>query len=146
MSAQSDLSLPGPTVIAEDAYWTMRVNDNQATLGRVFFALKRPETDALNLTADEHAALWRFLTDAKSALTTLFAPDHFNYMALMNLTPQVHWHIFPRYQLPREFAGQTFTDGEWGGHYNPARTVTLDDATQGALVAALLSAMAGRRP
>lgn len=143
MSGQSELSLPGPTVIAEDAYWTMRVNDNQATLGRVFFALKRPETDALNLTADEQTALWNGLTRAKSALTTLFAPDHFNYMALMNLTPQVHWHIFPRYQSPREFAGQTFTDDEWGGHYNPDRTVTLDDATRDSLVSALRQSLVG---
>lgn len=124
-------------VVTENDHWTMVVNENQATLGRVFFALKRHETDVAALTADERESLWALLTQAKNALVNLFAPDHFNYMFLMNLDPHAHFHCFPRYAAPREFAGQTWTDDQYGGHYDPAQTRPLDDATRDSLVMAL---------
>ena len=128
-------------VVAENLYWTMAVNENQATLGRVFFALKRHETDVTALTPDEVVSLWQFLAAGKAALGTLFAPDHFNYMALMNIDPHVHFHLFPRYQTPREFMGETWTDDQYGGHYDPAQTRPLDDATREALILSLRSAL-----
>ena len=124
-------------VVLDNAHWTMAVNENQATLGRVFFALKRHETDVTALSADERESLWRFLAEAKEALAALFAPDHFNYMFLMNLDPHVHMHIFPRYAAAREFAGQSFADSRYGDHYDPAEGRPLDDSTREALVSAL---------
>src|SRR5437763_1392611 len=43
----------------------------------------------------------------------------------MNIDRQVHFHILPRYKGRREFAGGTFVDPEFGGHYGigPARTL-----------------------
>ena len=124
-------------VVRDNDHWTMAVNENQATLGRVFFALKRHETDVTALTPDEQESLWRFLKKAKDALMALFAPDHFNYLFHMNLDPHCHMHIYPRYAAPREFAGQTFPDTHYGGHYDPDETHPLDDATRDALVTAL---------
>ena len=129
---------PDPAyAVAENDHWVMALNKNQATLGRVFFALKRHETDVTALTEDERETLWRFLSEGKNALTALFAPDHFNYMFLMNVDPHVHMHIFPRYQGGREFAGQTWTDDRYGDHYDPTQTRPLDDSTRDALAAAL---------
>jgi diadenosine tetraphosphate (Ap4A) HIT family hydrolase len=135
----SDCSLCHLTrgVVLDNDYWTLVLNENQATLGRVFFALKRHETDITALTADEVASLWTFLGEAKAALTALFAPDHFNYMFLMNLTPHVHFHIFPRYASEREFAEHLWADSRFGDHYDPDETRTIDHATRDALIAAL---------
>ena len=132
-------SLCPPTrgVVRESAHWTLVLNENQATVGRVFFALRRHETDIAALTPAEVAELWALVGAAKAALTALFAPDHFNYMFLMNLTPHVHFHIFPRYAAPREFGGQTYTDTRYGDHYDPAETRRADDATLDALASAL---------
>ena len=127
-------------VLAND-FWTLVLNDNQATLGRVFFALNRHETDIAALTDAEVLSLWAFIREAKAALSALFAPDHFNYMFLMNLTPHVHFHIFPRYAEARELAGQTFTDTRYGDHYDPAESRALDAETEEALVAALRRAL-----
>lgn len=136
-------SLCPPTrgVVRESDFWTLVVNDNGATLGRVFLALRRHETDLTALTPDEAIALWALLAETKAALSALFAPDHFNYMALMNLTAHVHVHLFPRYAQPREFAGQTWADSNFGGHYDPDESRPLDDATLGALVSALRGAL-----
>lgn len=134
-----DCFLCPPTrgVVLDNDYWTLVLNENQATLGRVFFALKRHEIDIAALTPDEVASLWAFLRETKVALTALFAPDHFNYMFLMNLTPHAHFHIFPRYQTSREFANQSWTDSRYGDHYDPDETHAVDDSTRDALMAAL---------
>jgi diadenosine tetraphosphate (Ap4A) HIT family hydrolase len=130
-----------PYVVLDNTYWTLILNDNQATLGRVFFYLKRAETDVAALTPDERESLWAFLAETKQALTTLFAPDHFNYMFLMNLDAHVHMHVYPRYAQPREFAGQTFTDDHFGGHYDPQQNRPIDAVTRDSLLAALRHAM-----
>ncbi len=134
-----DCTLCPPTrgVILENEHWTLVLNENQATLGRVFFALHRHETDIAALTPEEVASLWVFLQETKAALAALFAPDHFNYMFLMNLTPHVHFHLFPRYQNEREFIGQTWSDSRFGDHYDPDETRAMDAATEKALIAAL---------
>ena len=128
---------PTHGVVRESDHWTLVLNENQATLGRVFLALNRHETDVLALTLNEQAELWALASEAKRALNALFAPDHYNYMFLMNLTPHVHFHLFPRYAGPREFAGQTWADSRFGDHYDPAEARPIDDATAEALIAAL---------
>ena len=139
----SDCSLCPPTrgVILANDFWTLVLNENQATLGRVFFALNRHETDIAALSDAEVLSLWAFVRETKSALTALFAPDHFNYMFLMNLTPHVHFHLFPRYAGGREVAGQTFADSRYGDHYDPDESRTLDAATEEILIAALRHAL-----
>jgi len=128
-------------VIDWNEHWNLVLNENQATLGRVFFALKRHETDITHLTPEEVTALWEFVGRTKDALDGLFAPDHFNYMFLMNLTPHAHFHIFPRYAGPRDIAGQTFRDTRYGDHYDPAEDRPVDDATREAIIAAIRGAL-----
>ena len=132
-------SLCHPTrgVVLDNDHWTLILNENQATLGRAFFALKRHETDVAALTPDELTSLWTFLRETQAALMALFVPDHFNYMFLMNLTPHAHFHIFPRYAEARAFVGHTWTDGQYGDHYDPHETRPIDDAVLDALTTAL---------
>jgi len=131
------LCAPSRGVVLARDHWTLVFNENQATLGRVFFALDRHETDIAALTEEEVLSLWAFLRETKQALTALFAPDHFNYMFLMNLTPHAHFHIFPRYAGPREFAAQTWADVRYGDHYDPSETRAVDDLVMDALASAL---------
>lgn len=132
---------PTRPVLAENAHWNLVLNENQASLGRMYFALKRHETDVTALAPGEVLTLWELAGRAKRALGSLFAPDHFNYLLHMNLTPHVHMHIYPRYQTPRLFAGQTFTDTRFGDHYDPQETRILDAATDMVLVNALRDAL-----
>lgn len=132
---------PTRGVIAENMHWTLVLNENQVTLGRVFFALKRHETDATALTPPELAALWTFAAQTKRALLALFAPQHFNYLFHMNLTPHVHMHIYPRYALPREWDGEAFPDTRFGEHYDPQETRPISPLTESTLIAALQGAL-----
>lgn len=107
-------------IIAQSRHWTLILNENQATLGRVYFSLRRHETQITELTSDEQADLWNALSAAKSALDTLFKPDHINFLFHMNLVAHVHAHLYPRYNTPREFSGETFEDARFGRHYDPS--------------------------
>ncbi len=132
---------PARPVLAENAFWRLALNENQATLGRVYCALKRHETDVTALAPEEVLSLWRLAGQARRALESLFAPNHFNYLFHMNLTPHVHMHIYPRYGSPRLFAGQVFADTRFGDHYDPQEINILDAATDALLVNALRQAM-----
>ena len=120
----------------------MVVNADQAFLGRCYFALNLHETDVTKLLQAERDSLWAFFSRAKSALDSLFAPDHYNYVFLMNLTPHLHAHIIPRYGSPREFAGETFIDGRLGDHYDTQASHLLGDDAYDELAAAIRLAMA----
>ena len=136
-SPDCTLCPPARGVVLKNDFWTLVLNENQATLGRVFFALNHHETDIARLTDAEVVSLWAFVRETKAALTALFAPDHFNYMFLMNLTPHVHFHLFPRYAQPREFGGQSYTDDQFGDHYDPHASRYMNEADEAALIAAL---------
>lgn len=142
MLTECPLCPPARPVVAENAHWRLVLNENQAPLGRVYLALKRHETDVTALAPDEVLSLWQFAKRAKRALENLFAPDHFNYLFHMNLTPHVHMHIYPRYKAERAFAGQTFADAHYGDHYDPHQARMLDTETDNLLVNILRNALA----
>ncbi|BDI29913.1 hypothetical protein CCAX7_19640 [Capsulimonas corticalis] len=129
-------------VVTSNEYWTAAINQNQATLGRVFFALRRHETDVAALSAEERDALWEIAGQFKRALASLFAPDHFNFMFLMNQDAHVHMHIYPRYASTREFAEQVFSDSHYGGHYDPSEARALTDEQQALLVSCFRRSLA----
>jgi diadenosine tetraphosphate (Ap4A) HIT family hydrolase len=130
-------------IIAADELWTMALNENQALLGRCYFALNRHETDAISISAAEQTALFNWFRLAKSALDTLFAPDHYNYVLLMNVEPHVHAHIIARYRSVRSFRGESFVDGHFGDHYDPGATHILTDDLFANLAADISRALAG---
>ncbi|GAB4462741.1 MAG: HIT family protein [Armatimonadaceae bacterium] len=121
-------------LIAEGNYWALVLNKDQSLLGRSFLLLKRPETDPLALTEDESRELWLFSRKVREVLDRAWEPDHFNYAFLMNIDKQVHFHIIPRYQRKREFAGGTYVDPEFGGHYNIGPPRILDDEAYDAVI------------
>jgi diadenosine tetraphosphate (Ap4A) HIT family hydrolase len=125
LDAGCPLCCPRPDVICKTDYWTVILNDNQATLGRVYFALNRHETDIAALTTAEQLDLFKCLTAAKDALNVLFMPDHTNFVFHMNLVNHVHAHLYPRYKSERDFGGEVFSDVHFGGHYDPHETRNL---------------------
>jgi diadenosine tetraphosphate (Ap4A) HIT family hydrolase len=43
------------------------------------------------------------------------AYERINYLMLMMVDPDVHFHVLPRYSQQRELAGQLFPDTGWPG-------------------------------
>lgn len=123
--------------IAEAGVWTLYLNEDQNLLGRCYLMLRRPETDVTALTDAELAELWEATRRVKRALDDAWEPDHYNFAFLMNQTPQVHWHLIPRYRGRREFAGGSFADPYFGAHYGTGPGRTLDEAAYDAIIDAI---------
>lgn len=119
----------GP-VIVQEAHWTVVLNRNQNLLGKLMLVLRRHAEAVGDLRPEEWSELHSVMTRTTGALTTLFAPEHFNYAFLQNQDRHVHLHVVPRYSGPRVFAGQTFIDPDYPAHYAvpaPVWPLTLDD-------------------
>ncbi|MCP3879959.1 MAG: hypothetical protein GY701_16435 [Sulfitobacter sp.] len=106
---------PDPeSVVDRHGSWTLAVNRNQNLLGKSILVLGRPCTAVTDLTPSEWAELHAGMGQAATALASLYEPDQFNYAFLMNVDAQVHLHIIPRYQTPRTWQGEEFSDPNWG--------------------------------
>ncbi|OGB74126.1 hypothetical protein A2V68_02210 [candidate division Kazan bacterium RBG_13_50_9] len=130
--------------IKEYRYWNLFLNENQSYLGRCVLMLEREGANFLvDTTQEERDELFQILGEWQEALTELWHPDWWNYAQLGNVTPQLHFHLVPRYKEPREFGGEKFVDEKWGHDYAPApkREVdrTLNRAIAGEIKTKLLS-------
>lgn len=126
--------------IFETQYWRVVLHENQSYLGRAVVRLNRPCGDIACVTKDEldewHTVA-RMMQDAARVAFGMDVPNwdetSWDWALLMNHayrnnppTPLVHWHFIPRYRNPVKFAGEIFTDGQFGNNWRdrPERKVS----------------------
>lgn len=113
-----------PNLIFETDYWKVILMNKQRYLGRCVVVLKRDCGDLADLTNEEALDFLAVVRKLEDLLRKTFNATMFNWACLMNNAyresppnPQVHWHFRPRYDHSVEFAGETFTDPNFGEHY-----------------------------
>lgn len=77
-------------------------------------------SDTIDLTANDHAALWAESRIFGQAIMTAFAGDKLNVASLGNITPQLHIHHIVRHRNDAAWPGPV-----WGAH--PMRAYTDDE-------------------
>jgi diadenosine tetraphosphate (Ap4A) HIT family hydrolase len=122
------------SLIAETPYWTVQVRPAQATLGALVLVCKDEATAFSAISAEAHAAMKPMIERIERCLKKAFAYDKMNWLMLMMVDPDVHFHVLPRYAGPRTFGGQEFTDPGWPAAPNigfnpPLGPTTLADLT-----------------
>lgn len=114
--------------IKDYKYWQVQIHPDQSHLGRcVIWCLRKEAEDLAGATPEEQTELFQILKDLCSAITQAFQANWFNYSFLGNKSHHLHGHFIPRYESPREFAGITFTDEQWG--HNPYKGPKKDFVT-----------------
>ena len=108
------LQLRPGTLIERGRLWTIALNSNQNLLGKCLILLNRPCGAVTEVQPDEWSDLLRQISRVRLALDSLFAPDQYNYAFLMNLDPQVHLHVIPRYKSPRRWDERKYHDPDFG--------------------------------
>ena len=101
------------TLIRDYAYWVVLLRNDQITLGSLVVAEKSPATSLSAVEPRALAELASIAGDVETAFARTFQPDKFNYLMLMMVDPNVHFHVLPRYSGARECAGVTFEDRAW---------------------------------
>jgi len=65
------------------------------------------------ISAAASTELGQAVAAIESALAEAFAFDRINYLMLMMVDPNVHFHVIPRYSQARSACGLTIADPGW---------------------------------
>ena len=128
------------TRIARCGVWTVLLRPRQPTLGSLVLVCEEPVAAFGQVSSTGYADLAQTTRRVESMLGAAFAHDKINYLMLMMVDPDVHFHVLPRYATPRQFAGQTFADPAWPSAPDLGLDLALDAATQAALIVHLRGA------
>lgn len=127
------------TLVAETALWSVLVRPQQVTLGSLVLVCREPVTAFGEASPQAFADLQVAVARVERVLRDFMAYEKINYLMLMMVDPDVHFHIIPRYAGQREHAGLTFPDAGWPGPPALAQAVQPDAAVLAGLVATLRS-------
>ena len=103
------------TLVREYEHWVVLLRPGQVTLGSLILAAKSDETAFGALPAGAHAELARITAEIEATLKAEIDYERINYLMLMMVDPNVHFHIFPRYEGSREFEDVAIEDIGWPG-------------------------------
>jgi diadenosine tetraphosphate (Ap4A) HIT family hydrolase len=128
------------TLLKEFKHWCVLRRPAQVTLGALVLCAKSEVTSFGSLPPEGHAELHDCTSQIEAALRHFRSYDKINYLALMMVDPQVHFHVLPRYSGVQNFEGVAFPDLGWPGVPDLKSAPQLDDNVQQRLHGALLDA------
>ncbi|MCJ2180499.1 HIT family protein [Novosphingobium album (ex Hu et al. 2023)] len=127
------------TLVAEFDHWVVLARPAQPTLGSLVLAAKSDAIAFSDLPAKAHAELKQATTAIERALGAAVDYARLNYLMLMMVDPNVHFHVIPRYEGARDWQGREFVDVGWPKVPDLGHAVAL----QGEDLAALVSWLKG---
>lgn len=95
--------------------WVISLRPQQPTIGSLVLTLNRYCASLANLTSKESEELGVAFKEIERILKLAFDVDKVNYLALMMVDEQVHFHVIPRYQNVRNFDNVDYIDKAWPG-------------------------------
>lgn len=102
-------------IIFETEFWKWSLRPHQATLGASIISLKRSCNAFSLLNKEEFEDLYNIISMCEPILKSLFNYDKINYLMLMMVDEQVHYHVIPRYETPIELFNEVWKDSSWPG-------------------------------
>lgn len=125
------------TRIAELRHWAVMLRMDQCTLGALVLACKQPVTAFGDVDADGHAELGQAVKAIETMLQAAVGYDKINYLMLMMVDRDVHFHVLPRYQGSKSLEGLEVPDSGWPGPPRLDAFVTPTQEQAAALAARL---------
>ena len=127
------------TLLKEFEHWVVLLRPAQVTLGSLILAAKSDATTYSGLPRPAFDELADAVAAIERALRKLVAYERINYLMLMMVDPNVHFHVIPRYSKPRLWNGIDFPDAGWPGPPKLDGAKKLDGARLGQLAAECMS-------
>lgn len=128
------------SVVAETARWVVQVRPQQCTLGSLVLVSKEPALAFGELSSEAFSDLHGLVRRLEAALAAFVKFERINYLMLMMVDRDVHFHIFPRYEGVRSHDGVEFKDVAWPGPSDLRHFVQLDSHAMSSMVRALAEA------
>lgn len=122
------------TRIAQTERWSVLVRPRQPTLGSLVLVCREPVLAFSDVSAEGFAELRGIVRNAEQVLRAFVGYERINYLMLMMVDPDVHFHVIPRYSGTRTYNGIEYPDTGWPGPPALEPAVALDAASRDALV------------
>lgn len=133
------------SLVHDYARWAVLLRPQQATLGALVLVCKDEARAFAEISAAAFGELPRVIGDIEAGLRTFRPYDKINYLMLMMVDPDVHFHVLPRYAETQSFEGVSYPDRGWPAAPDLAGGLAPDAAAQATLVTALQAAWPGSR-
>lgn len=101
--------------LADYDHWCVLLRPAQATLGSLVLVCKQDAHRFGEIGPAASAELHRVTARIEKVLGEAYEHDKLNWLMLMMVDPDVHFHVIPRYAAPRERYGMRFEDPAWPG-------------------------------
>ena len=117
------------TLIWEYDHWLVLLREPQATLGSLVLCAKSDATEFSALPLEAHTEMGHVVREIEKTLRAAFDYEKINYLMLMMVDPNVHFHVIPRYSQPCSAVGLTIPDPGWPAlpQLAEARELTVDE-------------------
>jgi diadenosine tetraphosphate (Ap4A) HIT family hydrolase len=125
------------TLLARFDHWLVLLRPAQPTLGSLVLVCTDPASRFGEISPEAATELQRATARIESVLGATLRNDKINYLMLMMVDPDVHFHVLPRYETARELEGARFEDPFWPGPPDVTSRLDLDEARMAALQARL---------
>ncbi len=116
------------TLVKDDEHWLVLLRPQQPTLGSLVLTAKSEATAFSDLNPAAFAELATVVSDIEAALAAAVRYERINYMMLMMVDPNVHFHVIPRYSGERTWNGLMLEDKGWPKMPDLSSGVALDEA------------------
>jgi diadenosine tetraphosphate (Ap4A) HIT family hydrolase len=103
------------TCLKEFSQWVVLLRPKQVTLGSLVLICREEATAFSQISADAFTELPKIICEIETNVSRTFGYNKINYLMLMMVDPEVHFHVIPRYDTPRLFFQQQFLDHGWPG-------------------------------
>ena len=127
------------TLIREFDHWAVLLRPAQVTLGSLVLAARAQAAAYSELPSEAFAEQAAAVRSIETALRRFCDYERLNYLMLMMVDPDVHFHVIPRYSAPRQWRRIDFPDDGWPGLPQLKSAVELDEEQADAMVEELVS-------
>ena len=103
------------TCVKEFHQWVILLRPQQVTLGSLVLICREEATAFSQISLAAFEELPAIIREMETGVSRAFSYTKINYLMLMMVDPEVHFHVLPRYDGPQTFLQQQFLDHGWPG-------------------------------
>ena len=106
------------TLIKEFKKWVVVLRPQQVTLGSLILICQDDAKAFSDISPEAFSELPQVIKEIEASLAKAFSYQKINYLMLMMVDPDVHFHVIPRYEETNSFSQHDFIDHGWPGAPN----------------------------
>jgi len=114
------------SLIHEYEHWLVLLRENQITLGSVILCAKSDAKEFSSLSKSAFTEMSIVTADIERVLGKFVKYEKINYLMLMMVDPNVHFHVVPRYSGSRIFRDLNITDHGWPASPDLGKALNLN--------------------